>query len=73
LTEVVEQSGVPVYPVMEHLDTHQRCPASFQLVIDRAVLLADALLLFDHDPIQENRFTCSAKVLATRFRSNGQA
>jgi hypothetical protein len=25
------------------------------------------------DLIQENRFTCSAKVFATRFMSNGQA
>jgi hypothetical protein len=42
--------------------------------MDRDVLLVDALLsLLHHDPIHENRFTCSASVLATRFRSNGQA
>jgi hypothetical protein len=46
-------------------DIHQRCLAPFQLVIDRAVLLAYALLLFHHDPIQAKRFTCSAKVFAT--------
>ena len=56
------------------LDIHQRCPVPFQLVIDRAVLLVDALLLlFHYGPIQAKRFTCSANVLATRSRSNGHA
>ena len=42
--------------------------------MDREVLLVGALLsLLHRDPVQENRFTCSVNVFATRFRSNGQA
>jgi hypothetical protein len=56
------------------LDIHQRCPTPFQLVIDCVVLPVDSrLLLFHYGPIQAKRFTCSANVSATRFRSNGQA